>query len=182
MNQTTPAVHTANSESLPELIRAREATLERLLLVSERQLRIVQEGNVSLLLQLLGHKQKLFGEFERIERKLDPHRNIPPEARRWSSEAERKEAEIAIAHCDQLLAEILRFDEQSVQVMSSQKSMVADQIRRVRQGSRLHAAYAKQNRGSGTVSRSSEIVGPSLSEARSLTSKNPGPRTPRSES
>ncbi len=137
----------ANSEFFSDLIRAKEKILERLLPISERQLKLVREGDVSLLLQLLGQKQKMFDEFEKIERRLAPHRDVPPESRRWKSEKERVDTEAAIARCTERLAEILRLDEQSMQEMSEQKTAVEEQVRRLHQGSRLHAAYSRHKRG-----------------------------------
>ena len=141
MNQPLP-------ESFPALIRAMESILERLRSVSERQLKFVQDDDEVSLERLLGHKLKLFDERERISRCLDPHRDIPEEQRRWSSETERQETEAARDRCQQLLAEILRFDEQSIQLKAEQIEDVKDQLRRINQGSRLHAAYSKQKKGS----------------------------------
>ena len=146
MNRTTNQERRTAPASLPELIRTKEALLERLLSVSERQLKFVQEGDVSTLLQLLGHKQKLFDECMRIESRLEPYRSVPPEKRRWKSEAERLETAAAINRSADLHAEIIRLDEQSTQMMSEQRSAVETQLRRIQQGSRLHAAYSKQKR------------------------------------
>ena len=127
-------------------MKAMESILERLRSVSERQLKFVQDEDDTLLQRLLGHKLKLFNERERIARRLDPYRNIPEEERRWNSETERQETEAARDRCQQLLAETLRLDEQSIQLKSKQIEDVKEQLRRINQGSRLHAAYSKQKR------------------------------------
>jgi len=129
-------------------MKAMESLLERLRSVSKRQLQFVQDDDEASLERLLGHKLKLFDERERIARRLDPYRNIPEEERRWNSETEKKETEAARAHCEQLLAEILHLDEQSLQLKSEQMEAVKDQLRRINQGSRLHAAYSKQKKSS----------------------------------
>ena len=134
-------------ESFADLIRAMQSVLERLLAVSQRQLMFVQNEDETALNQLLGHKVKLFDERERIARRLDLYRDIPEEERRWHSETEKQETQTARDRCQQLLAEILRVDEQSIQIKSEQIETVKAQLRRMSQGSRLHAAYSKQKKG-----------------------------------
>ena len=146
MSQTNPEPRTSNPESFATLIRAMESLLERLLAVSERQLMFVQNEDEELLNQLLGHKAKLFDERERISRLLDPYRDIPEEERRWNSETEKKETQAARDHCAQLLQEILRLDDQSLQVRSQQMETLKAKLRQVRQGGRLHEVYSKQKK------------------------------------
>ena len=141
MNQSPPS-----PASFATLMKAMESILERLHSVSERQLKFVQEGDISMLNQLFGHKYKLIEERDRINRQLEPHLSVPPEERHWNSGTEKQETEAVRTHCEQLLAEILRIDQQGIQIMSEQKSAVEDQLRRIHQGSRLHAAYSKQKR------------------------------------
>jgi len=144
MNQLSPT--SPPSASFSALMKAMESILERLRSVSDRQLKFVRNGDISLLNQLLGHKYKLIEERDRISRRLEPHLSVPPEERRWNSETEKQETEAARTHCERLLAEILRIDQQGLQMMTEQKSAVEDQLRRIHQGSRLHAAYSKQKR------------------------------------
>ena len=142
----TPTPTKSRTESFATLIRAMESVLERLLAVSKRQLMFVQNDDENSLNQLLGHKMKLFDERERISRRLDPYRDIPEAERRWNSEMEKKETQTAKDHCQQLLQEILRLDDQSIQIRSEQIEMVKDQLRRIKQGNCLHAAYSKQKK------------------------------------
>ena len=127
-----------------ELIRQKEHLLMRLVPISVRQLEIVQSADVSRLIQLLGQKQQLMYEFEEIERQLAPHREIPPEERVWSDEAERTETGAAINRCAAMLEEILRNDTRSTDELSAQKNVVEEQLRRTRQGAQIHNGYAKQ--------------------------------------
>ena len=146
MNQPHPAPYTPTSESFPALIRAMESLLERLLAVSERQLMFVQNGDDLSLERLLGHKLKLFDERERIARRLDPYRDIPEDERRWNSETEKQETRAARDRCEQLLAEILRFDGQSLQIGEERIEAIKNNLRYTRQESRVHTAYSKQKK------------------------------------
>ncbi len=135
-----------------ELIRLREGILMRLVPISERQREIVESGDVSLLMELLGRKFKVFEEFERTEQQLAPFKDIPPEERIWDSEEERLRTAKSIEHSKELIAEILRNDERSTGLMAQQKDELAEQIRRMDQGNRMQVGYAKQS-PSGNVRR-----------------------------
>ena len=127
-----------------ELIRQKEHVLSRLVPISVRQLEIVRSGDTTRLVQVLGMKQQLYYEFEEIEKKLAPHRDLAPEERRWNSEAERIETGEAIQRCAAMLQEIIRNDSTSIEETEAQKDEVEEQIRRTRQGTRLQNGYGKQ--------------------------------------
>ncbi len=126
-------------------MQSRVSILEQVLHLSEKQLNIVRLGDVSLLLQLLARKQKVFEAFEKLERDLDPFRNIAPRDRTWESEQERLDCDTAVRKCKELLAAILELDGQSEAELARQKDETERQIRKMDTSGKAASAYARQN-------------------------------------
>lgn len=134
-----------NKMSFSELIRSEEELLERLLSASQRQLKLVDEGQVTLLIQHLGLRQHLWNEFEQLELQLAPYRGIPPEKRVWNNAEERQKTEAAVNRCKDLMEQILANDQQSLSATATQKDEVEAQLRRVRRATTVAPAYLKQS-------------------------------------
>ena len=132
--------------SFPDLIRSEEELLRRLLLVSQRQLEIVQAGDGALLLQHLGKRQQLWNEFKLLEQQLEPFKGIPPEQRVWKSSDERQMTEAVLNRCKDIMAEILANDEVCIAQAAEQKDEAAEQLRRIQQGGSVAVAYGRQSR------------------------------------
>ena len=128
-----------------ELIRSQEELLQRLFLVSQRQLEIVQAGDGAILLLHLGKRQQLWNEFELLGQQLAPHWEVPPEQRVWSSPGERQMTEAAFNRCKELLEAILANDETSLTQATELMDEVKEQLRRIQQGGHVAAAYGRQS-------------------------------------
>jgi len=128
-----------------ELIRSEEELLKRLLLVSQRQLELVEEGNVTTLIQHLGQRQQLWNEFEFLEQQLAPHKRIPPEHRVWKSADERQMTEASLNRCKDLLEQILENDQICLTKTAAQKDEVEGQLQRIQRGAPVATAYGRQS-------------------------------------
>jgi len=131
--------------SFSELIQSEKELLQRLLLVSQRQLEIVDMGNSSLLVQHLQRRERLWDEFELLEQKLAPYKGIPPEKRVWESADERLLTESALNHCKTLLEEIMATDQISLTKAAELKDKAEKDLRRVRLSKNVAPAYSKQS-------------------------------------
>jgi hypothetical protein len=131
--------------SFPELIKSQEELLTRLLLVSQRQLEIVELGSPSVLVDYLGQRERLWHEFEVLDRQLAPHKGIPLEQRPWQSADERQTTESALNRCEELLKQILANDEMSFTKLAEQKEKAEKDLRRVRLSMTAVPAYARQS-------------------------------------
>jgi len=129
-----------------ELIRSEEELLKRLLLVSQRQLEIVEAGNATVLVEHLGQRQRLWHEFELLEQQLAAHKGIPPEKRVWKSAEERQQTEWALNRCKMLLEEIMANDQISFTKAAELKEKVEKDLRRVQLSKNAVPEYAKQSR------------------------------------
>jgi hypothetical protein len=130
-------------QNFSELIYRKEELLRRLLPISVQQLEIVRQSNLTVLLQLLAVKQRLMNEFEAIEKQLHPFQEIPPEKRKWKNETERLEVGESVERCAAMLEEIIRNDSTSMEELAVQKTDTENQLKRVRQGSRIFSSYKK---------------------------------------
>jgi hypothetical protein len=128
-----------------ELILSEEELLKRLLLVSQRQLDIVDMGNAGVLVQFLVQRERLWNEFEQLEQQLAPHKRIPPEEREWKSNEERQLTELAVNRCKTLLEKIMANDEISLEKAAAQKDKAEKDLRRVQLAATVAPAYAKQS-------------------------------------
>ena len=108
-----------------ELLRSEEEILKRLLIVSQRQLELVQAEDVAVLIQHLGQSVKLWNEFELLEQQLEPHKGIPQEQRKWNSADERQMTEATLNRCKSLMKQILENDQVSLTTMAAKKEEMA---------------------------------------------------------
>jgi len=131
--------------SFSELIRNEEELLRRLLLVSQRQLEIVNMGNAAVLVQHLEQRERLWQEFEMLERQLIPHKGISPEKRTWKSVEERQLTELSLNKCKALLEEIMANDQISLAKAAEQKDKAEKDLRRVQLATTAVPAYARQS-------------------------------------
>jgi len=130
--------------SLYHLMQSEESVLTRLYSQSLTQLEIVRSGDVVRLIEFLARKQQTVAEFEELQERLAPHRNLAPEQRKWKNEEERKQTEELINRCGELLKMIVENDTASTGELSSQKDEVEKQIKRIQQNVQVNASYAKQ--------------------------------------
>ncbi|MCL2743310.1 MAG: hypothetical protein FWE67_05620, partial [Planctomycetaceae bacterium] len=130
--------------SLHDLMLSEESVLTRLYSQSLTQIEVVRSGDTSRLLEFLARKQQTVTEFEELQKQLAPHRNIPPEQRKWKNEEERKQTEELINRCGELLKMIVENDTQSTVELSTQKEEIENQLRRIQQSVLVDVNYAKQ--------------------------------------
>jgi len=132
--------------SFSELIRREEELLQRMLLISQRQLEIVDLGNATILIEHLGLRERLWHEFELLEQQLTPHKGIPPEQRVWKNAEERHLTESTLNRCKALLEEIMVNDQLSIEKTAARRDDVAEQLRRIQRTGTVAPAYLKQSR------------------------------------
>ena len=95
------------TDILKDLIRVKRECLLQLRDVGRKQLALIDEGNMTSLMDVLAAKQRPLVTLQRIERALDPFRNQDPEQRDWRSAADRAQCAEQIKQCEILLAEIV---------------------------------------------------------------------------
>ena len=134
---------TPTMPTFSELIRSEEEVLKRLMLVSQRQLELVEEGDFTVLVELLWRWQQLWKEFELLEQQLVPYKNIPAESRVWKNAAERQTTESALNRSMELLGKILENYQVCMTKTAVQKDEVETQLRRVQRGGNASRGYLR---------------------------------------
>lgn len=76
--------------------------------MGRKQLALIDEGNMALLMDVLAAKQRPLISLQRIERALDPYRKQDPEKRVWRSPIDRDQCSEQLQRCEILLAEIIK--------------------------------------------------------------------------
>ena len=129
-----------------ELIQSQEELLQRLLLVSQRQVEIVDRGDPTILVMFLEQRERLWDEFELLEQQIHPHKGIPPEKRVWESAEERQRTELALNRSNKLLQDIMTNDQISFTRAVELKDKVEKDLRRVQVAKTAAPAYMRQSR------------------------------------
>lgn len=95
------------TDILKDLIRVKRECLLQLREMGRKQLALIEEGNMTSLMDILAAKQRPLVTLQRIERTLDPFRNQDPEKRVWRSADDRAQCAEHLQQCENLLAEIV---------------------------------------------------------------------------
>jgi hypothetical protein len=130
------------TDILMQLVRARYTCLVQLRDLGRRQSEMIDEGNVTGLLDLLSVKQKPLGDIQRIEKALDPYREQDPENRSWRSPEDRAACARLVVQCEELLKEIVAREQQCEEIMVQNRDATALRLQQLRSAGRAQGAYA----------------------------------------
>jgi hypothetical protein len=134
------------TDILTQLVRARHACLVQLRDLGRRQMELIDQGNVTGLLDLLAIKQKPLNDIRRIEKALDPYRAQDPEKRQWPSADDRAACARIVAECDKMLKEIVLQEKHCEETMVQRRDATAVQLERLRAAGQAHGAYTAHAR------------------------------------
>jgi len=128
---------------LAELIRAKRACLAKLRDLGRRQCALIEEGNMTGLLDLLAAKQPLLGRLQQIEAALDPYRSEDPDKRRWPTPDDRRHCAEDLEACEALLTEIVRGEKAAEEALSKRRDRAALKLDKAHLAGRARGAYAQ---------------------------------------
>ena len=129
------------TDILMQLVRARYTCLVQLRDLGRRQMELIDQDNVTGLLDLLTVKQKPLNDIQRIEKALDPYRGQDPEKRQWPSPENRADCARLVAECDKMLKEIVAQEKHCEETMVEKRDATALQLQRLRAAGQAHGAY-----------------------------------------
>jgi hypothetical protein len=130
-----------DTDLLSDLIQRKRSCLVQLCSMGEKQLELVQEGNITQLLELLAVKQHVLVQLQQVERELDRFRGEDPEKRRWSSPEKRQRCAANQTDCERLLARIVVQEKQSEQNLIRRRDEAAARLEGVHTASQARGAY-----------------------------------------
>jgi hypothetical protein len=131
-----------DTEILAQLVRAKRSCLVQLRNMGPKQMELVEQGNMTALLDLLSAKQRPLTELRRIELALDPFRVQDPEQRCWRSPEDRAACARQVEECQRLLREIMTREKQCEAVMVRRRDEAAVQLQGFQAAGQARGAYA----------------------------------------
>ena len=134
------------TDKLIELIHKKHDVLVQLREMGRRQAQLVNGGDVTELLKLLGTKQHLIVGLQELERDLKPYYAENPEARIWRSPAERAHCAKLANECNSILEEVVALERTGAEQMTLRKTEVADQLNHAHSAVHVRNAYSAQRR------------------------------------
>lgn len=132
---------TPPTETLAQLVARRRRLLERLLVACGKQGELIDAGDTTSLLKLLGAKQSLIDGLRETEQLLDPYRHEDPATRNWPSESAREACASDADRCTQLLAAVRQLEEKHSKQMTDRRDVIADQLQTIHRGHQVATAY-----------------------------------------
>lgn len=130
-----------DTDLLLQLAGRRLGALEQLHALGRRQIEVIADGDMTLLIQLLAAKHNVLAELQQTEKRLDPFRGQQPEARRWRNEALRARCAEVVAKSDQLFREILEQEKRAEAELARHRDETAARLQTAHTAGHARAAY-----------------------------------------
>lgn len=140
---TTAANNTTlwDTDLLLELAGRRLSALEQLHALGRRQIELIGEGDMTLLIQVLAAKHNVLAELQHTEKRLDPFRGQQPEARRWRHETLRERCAEVVCKSDRLFREILEQEKRAETELARHRDETAQRLQIAHTAGHARAAY-----------------------------------------
>lgn len=136
---------TDNTNQLAALMAQKYELLTQLCALGKRQLELISGNELAQLMRVLSAKQQLLTRLYDVQRALDPFREQSPETRQWASPAARQQCAQLAAHCDQLLAEVVKFEKHSESQLILRRDDAAERLQGAHAAAFARGAYAADN-------------------------------------
>jgi len=133
--ETTPC------EQLAALVAAKLHVLKVLVQLSQRQIDLIEAGEINTLIKLLAAKQTVMRQLQTIERELVPFRGDDPEQRRWASPAQRAACQAQSQCANNLLAEAMELEQRAERAMLRRRDAAAAALLAVQSAADARGAY-----------------------------------------
>jgi len=133
-----------DTDLLAELIRDKRECLLQLRDMGRRQLELIDEANMTALLDVLMAKQRPLQELQQIERALDPFRDQDPDQRRWRTGEDRRLCTEQLQQCERLLAEIISQEKCSEGALLRRRDEAASRLQSAQLAGQARQAYTAE--------------------------------------
>lgn len=131
----------AELSELLEYFGQEQACYTALLNFSRRQRTVIEAGDMDGLLRILGDKQKILSRVGEIEKLLRPYKENWQAVRARLHEAERQKLGEALRSVEELLAELIRAEKESEELLLLCREAVAKELKQTVQGRTVNTAY-----------------------------------------
>jgi hypothetical protein len=133
-----------DTDLLAELIRDKRECLLQLRDMGRRQLELIDEANMTALLDVLLAKQRPLQKLQQIERALDPFRDQDPDQRRWRTGEDRRLCTEQLQQCERLLAEIISQEKCSEGALLRRRDEAASRLQSAHLAGQARQAYTAE--------------------------------------
>jgi hypothetical protein len=130
-----------DTDRLAALIAAKLQVLEILARLSQRQLALIDAGEMTALVKLLASKQTVMSQMQTLEQQMAPFRGVDPDARVWRSSADRAACQAQAERCNALLAEALALEQQAEEAMLRRRDAAAVALAAAQSATDARSAY-----------------------------------------
>lgn len=138
MNPATSAEHT---ERLHGLLREKLALLETIRALTLQQQKHVYGEDVDSLLAVLTRKDTAMAGLQKIQSALMLYRDDDAEERVWINPGRRQETAAIQHRCEQLVAQLLKFEQDSLQHLQSTHALARHELKAVHHAAAIESAY-----------------------------------------
>jgi flagellar biosynthesis/type III secretory pathway chaperone len=136
-----------DTATLAQLVHHKREYLAQLASLVRRQQTLIEAEQMSLLLDVLGAKQRLLRGLEQIERGLDPYRQEQPDQRRWAKPEDRQRCAAELEECRQLLDQIVTLERQCESDLSRRRDQAAERLQGMHLARDARSAYTGEGPG-----------------------------------
>ena len=140
----TTDAHTTlwETDLLAELVARRHGLLGQLHAIGRRQVDLIEQGDMTQLLQVLSVKHHLLAEVQQVEKRLDPFRGQDPNARAWRTNEGRQQCAKLVGQSDVLLREILEQERLGELRLRHYRDEAASRLQMAHAAGHARTAYA----------------------------------------
>lgn len=124
-----------------EMFRTRRDRCRELLDLSNEQDRLIASDDYAALLDVLGRKQRILGEFAEAKQDHPELHSLWKTEREALDPAIRDECDHLLAEAESLLAMIIQEEKHSTEELTSRRDETQRRLQTIAQGSQVHNAY-----------------------------------------
>ncbi|MDA7951064.1 MAG: hypothetical protein MPJ24_06200 [Pirellulaceae bacterium] len=142
------------TDMLAMLIEQKYQHLVELEKLTSKQPRVIEQAEMTTLLQILTAKQTLLDTIQRIEKQLDPFRTQDPELRVWRSEAHRQNCQTLNEKSEKILSGILSQERECEEDLIQRREATSERLHTAHRARTAQNTYANNERAAvGTTTQ-----------------------------
>lgn len=130
-----------STEHLARLVSAKLQVLKILCQLAERQLAMVEQGEMTGLIKVLGAKQTVLTQLQTLDHELGPYRDDDPESRCWASPAARAACQEEANAANSLAARSLALERQAEGLMVARRDAAGQALAALQNAVDARTAY-----------------------------------------
>lgn len=143
------------SDRLIQLLRLRQDRLAQLVRIGQKQAEMINQDQMTGLLDVLAAKDRLIDDLQKVQRELDPLARMQPQQRQWRSEEDRQQAAELVEHCNTLYQAVIQQEQQDMQRVQHMRDETSAQLEEASRAHQARGAYAGSNTARSSLDLSS---------------------------